>query len=271
MGGLLVVTGVLFITGGMTTVSYWLLETFPGPRQHRLDRIGDNRRSASRAFLSPQAAGEGRANDRVGGHHAETLLPCHRPCRRRGDADEVRNAQGAAQDRRPAHARPCTEGGGGERRRRTSPWSSDRAWRRSAHSSPRRHRTPRPSCRQQRLGTGHAVLTAKKALARGDRRRARAFRRHAAGDRRDAEAAARGARARRRHRRARLPPAGSRRLWPADHARPAARRDPRGEGRQPRGEGDRSLQCRRHGVPRRRAGRGSSARSATTTPRANTT
>jgi cytochrome c-type biogenesis protein len=29
MGGLLVITGVLFITGGMATVSYWLLETFP--------------------------------------------------------------------------------------------------------------------------------------------------------------------------------------------------------------------------------------------------
>ncbi len=30
MGGLLVLTGVLFITGGMATVSYWLLDTFPG-------------------------------------------------------------------------------------------------------------------------------------------------------------------------------------------------------------------------------------------------
>ncbi|MEX0853170.1 MAG: cytochrome c biogenesis protein CcdA [Bauldia sp.] len=29
MGGLLVVTGVLFITGHIATVSYWLLETFP--------------------------------------------------------------------------------------------------------------------------------------------------------------------------------------------------------------------------------------------------
>jgi cytochrome c-type biogenesis protein len=29
MGGLLVVTGVLFITGQMTTMSFWLLETFP--------------------------------------------------------------------------------------------------------------------------------------------------------------------------------------------------------------------------------------------------
>ena len=29
MGGLLVVTGLLFITGGIATVSYWLLETFP--------------------------------------------------------------------------------------------------------------------------------------------------------------------------------------------------------------------------------------------------
>lgn len=30
MGGLLVLTGVLFITGQMTAMSYWLLETFPG-------------------------------------------------------------------------------------------------------------------------------------------------------------------------------------------------------------------------------------------------
>ncbi len=29
MGGLLVVTGVLFMTGGISNVSYWLLETFP--------------------------------------------------------------------------------------------------------------------------------------------------------------------------------------------------------------------------------------------------
>ena len=35
MGGLLIATGVLFITGGMATMSYWLLETFPA-----LGRIG---------------------------------------------------------------------------------------------------------------------------------------------------------------------------------------------------------------------------------------
>lgn len=29
MGGLLVATGILFITGSMSTISYWLLETFP--------------------------------------------------------------------------------------------------------------------------------------------------------------------------------------------------------------------------------------------------
>jgi cytochrome c-type biogenesis protein len=33
MGGLLVVTGVLFLTGGMTAASYWLLETFPALAQ----------------------------------------------------------------------------------------------------------------------------------------------------------------------------------------------------------------------------------------------
>lgn len=35
MGGLLVVTGILFITGSMSDIAYWLLETFPG-----LGRIG---------------------------------------------------------------------------------------------------------------------------------------------------------------------------------------------------------------------------------------
>jgi cytochrome c-type biogenesis protein len=30
MGGLLVVTGILFITGNISDASYWLLETFPG-------------------------------------------------------------------------------------------------------------------------------------------------------------------------------------------------------------------------------------------------
>ena len=29
MGGLLVVTGILFLTGQITLFSYWLLETFP--------------------------------------------------------------------------------------------------------------------------------------------------------------------------------------------------------------------------------------------------
>ncbi len=29
MGGLLVITGVLFITGNISALSYWLLATFP--------------------------------------------------------------------------------------------------------------------------------------------------------------------------------------------------------------------------------------------------
>ena len=29
MGGLLVLTGILFLTGGLQTFSFWLLETFP--------------------------------------------------------------------------------------------------------------------------------------------------------------------------------------------------------------------------------------------------
>jgi cytochrome c-type biogenesis protein len=30
MGGALVITGVMFLTGWMQTISYWLIETFPG-------------------------------------------------------------------------------------------------------------------------------------------------------------------------------------------------------------------------------------------------
>ncbi len=30
MGGMLVVTGVLFLTGTFTALSYWMIETFPG-------------------------------------------------------------------------------------------------------------------------------------------------------------------------------------------------------------------------------------------------
>ena len=35
-GGLLVVTGIAFLTGGMQTLSFWLIETFPGPRAARV-------------------------------------------------------------------------------------------------------------------------------------------------------------------------------------------------------------------------------------------
>ena len=30
MGGMLVVTGVMFLTGTFTALSYWMIETFPG-------------------------------------------------------------------------------------------------------------------------------------------------------------------------------------------------------------------------------------------------
>lgn len=30
MGAMLVITGVLFLTGTFTTLSYWMIETFPG-------------------------------------------------------------------------------------------------------------------------------------------------------------------------------------------------------------------------------------------------
>jgi len=35
MGGVLVATGLLFLTGGMQRISFWLLETFPA-----LSRLG---------------------------------------------------------------------------------------------------------------------------------------------------------------------------------------------------------------------------------------
>jgi len=35
MGGLLVATGLLFVTGSMSDIAFWLLETFPA-----LGRIG---------------------------------------------------------------------------------------------------------------------------------------------------------------------------------------------------------------------------------------
>jgi cytochrome c-type biogenesis protein len=35
VGGLLIVTGILFLTGGMADIAYWLLEAFPA-----LGRIG---------------------------------------------------------------------------------------------------------------------------------------------------------------------------------------------------------------------------------------
>jgi len=30
MGAMLVITGILFLTGTFTTLSYWMIETFPG-------------------------------------------------------------------------------------------------------------------------------------------------------------------------------------------------------------------------------------------------
>ena len=48
MGGLLVVTGVLFITGRIADVSYWLLDNFPGPRPDRLRPNRHDRRRRDR-------------------------------------------------------------------------------------------------------------------------------------------------------------------------------------------------------------------------------
>ena len=115
----------------------------------------------------------------------------------------------------------------------------------------------------ERLGTGHAVLTAKKAINRGPDDVLVLYRRHTAGDRRDAETPARDACARRRHRRARLPPGGPRPVmagWSckAGGSSPSARR------RTPaRRRSDRPLQCRRHGISWGSGWSGSSARLAT--------
>ena len=48
---------------------------------------------------------------------AKRNLPCHHPCRRRGDAHALRRAQGDAQGRRPADARACARARRGRRAR----------------------------------------------------------------------------------------------------------------------------------------------------------
>ena len=191
---------------------------------------------AGRTFLSPKTAGVVSPETAIWGRHAETLLPCHHPRRRRGNADEVRHAQGAAQGGRAAHARPRSEGGRGRRRRR------HRCGRRTGRGGGSRlPRTGSAGCHDLRAGAeaGHRPCGAggeESHLARR-RRRAGALRRHAAGERPDAETTARGARPRRPYRGAGFPSARSLRLRPADRRGPAARRHPRAEGRHGAREG----------------------------------
>ncbi len=64
MGGLLVLTGILFLTGGMQAMAFWLLETFPPSRQSASCRDAAHgpagERSMTRTCLSVVlAAGEG--------------------------------------------------------------------------------------------------------------------------------------------------------------------------------------------------------------------
>ena len=125
----------------------------------------------------------------------------------------------------------------------------------------------------EQLGTGHAVLQAAPALAGFAGDVDRPLRRHPLHPPRDAPGDARRPRRRRRRRRPRLRGARPRRLRPAG---PRRQRRPRGDRRgartpPPRRAGDPPLQLRPDGRRRRARSSTSSPRSATTTPRANTT
>ena len=88
----------------------------------------------------------------------------------------------AARGRRALHARPCAveRRGGGRRPRRRD--RRRRPRRRRRGSAPLYRPRRRSSCRAKRLGTAHAVLAARDAIAAGMRRSPGALRRHAAGD-----------------------------------------------------------------------------------------
>ena len=98
---------------------------------------------------------------------SRTPLPRHRARRRRGHAHAIRPAESAAQDRRALDARPCARRPCAGRARMRSPsWSG-----RVATMSPPRRAPPRPTpqifVQAERLGTAHAVLAAREAIARG--------------------------------------------------------------------------------------------------------
>ena len=96
-----------------------------------------------------------------------TKLPVDHPCRRRGHAHEERAAEGAAQDRRPADGRACGEGGRRRPAAATSRWWSGTAPKRCARRL-RPFAAKAESLRAgERLGTAHAVLAAREAIARG--------------------------------------------------------------------------------------------------------
>ena len=87
------------------------------------------------------------------------------PCRRQGDADEIRSAQGAAPDRRAADARASAR----QRRRGSTPARTvvvvgEQAASRSSRRS-RAHGRRSSSCRSRSSAPRHAVLQAKAALA----------------------------------------------------------------------------------------------------------
>ena len=67
VGGLLVITGALFLTGNFTRLSFWFLETFPGARQTRL---------ASLRALNPRLR-NCRAGDRCELRPGTPCVACH--------------------------------------------------------------------------------------------------------------------------------------------------------------------------------------------------
>ena len=186
--------------------------------------------------------------------HASTDLPRRRPRRRRRHAHEIRAAEGAARARGPLDARPCRS----------------RPWRAPAHNGSAVVVGPEPrGCREggrrtlpgvevfvqrERLGTAHAVLSARGACSSPVRRRRVAF---ADTPLVSADTFARPAGAPRRGARPSPCSASRRRIRPATAAsssrtaRLAAIREHRDATDEERG--NHPLQCRPHGAPRRRS------------------
>ena len=169
-----------------------------------------------------------------------------------GEGTRMRSvdAEGAASRGGPVAAGACA--GCRPARRRRGACRGRRA--RTTRRSPTRSKRMRPDAatfvQRERLGTAHAVLAAREAIAPRRRRSAGRVRRYAADFGRNVRAAARAAGKGRGARRARLSRRRSDRLRPAaDRGRPPGG-DPRAGRCQRGGTQDHAVQCRRDGVRR---------------------